>query len=165
MKNNITLFIALAIISGLLSCSKDDSDSTTPQQTASTTSGQTSGYSTDRLIFDKDTIKQFSKSVSTVANHAMVKATHISADPVLTISFSDATLPASATNYTITQSGLSSGKCNLSIVYNGRFYVAGSGSVSVSTTNGQSTLSLGSITCVSSADPQSRRLSGTLSVQ
>lgn len=155
------LFIALLVFQ--FSCTKDDQDTNTQQASTSTTSSQPVVTSSDQLIFGKDSIKQFNKSQLVVSNHFMLKATHITSDPVLNITLSDATFPATLPkNYTVTQSALSDGKCNMTFQYSGRFYNALSGSLKVSMLNGKKGYTLTNIQCLSVDDPQQRLLNGVL---
>lgn len=164
MKQFLFPLLCIGLIAAQFSCTKDDADTNAQQvTTTSTTTSQTAIPSSDYLVFAMDTIKQFNKSQSVASSHFVLKATHITSDPVVNITLADAAFPiVLPQNYTVTQSALTDGKCGITIMYGGRFYVATAGALKVSLLNGKKGYTLTGILCTSAADPQSRNLSGVL---
>ncbi|MES2558971.1 MAG: hypothetical protein V4590_04490 [Bacteroidota bacterium] len=164
MKSMLLPLFSISLTLLIASCAKDDSDSNASKAQTTTTSGSPVVVSSDYLIFSTDTVKQFTITQSVVSNHFTVKATHITSDPVVMISLSEASFPATVpANYTVSQSALTTGKCGATITYGGRFYVVNSGSLAVSIVSGKKRYTLSNFVCVSTSDPQARTLKGILS--
>lgn len=166
MKQLLYPILLLGMFTAQFSCTKDDTDSNTQKASTSTTgSGQPIVSSSDYLIFSTDTVKQFNKSQSVVSKRFMLKATHVTSDPVVSLTLSDETFPTGLPKtYAVTQTALVDGKCSVTIMYAGLFYIATSGSLKVSMLNGKKGFTLTNMVCTSASDPQGRILNGVLTI-
>ncbi len=164
MKHLLTL-TSIALLLTCYSCSKESTDNNALKSpsTTSTTSSTNNTTSPNRLIFDKDTITQFTISRSTVANHFVLKVSHVTTDPVLNVTLFESSIPTSLPKtYTVTLSAVSDGKCGITFMYNGRFYTANSGTVTISTSGTQKAFTFSNVMCASPSDQQQRRLNGLI---
>lgn len=163
MKHLLTL--TSIVLLTCYSCSKESTDSNALKSpgTNSTTSSTNTGTSPNRLIFDKDTITQFTISRSTVANHFVLKVSHITSDPVLSVTLFESSIPTGLPKtYTVTLSAVSDGMCGITFMYNGRFYAANSGKLTLTNNSSQKVFTFSDIWCTSPSDNRSRKLSGLI---